>query len=207
VPVLIDIDAFERTPPDPAIPRLDATTWLFVGRLAPNKAQHDIVKAFAVYRRVFDPTARLRLVGGSSSHSYQNSLADFIAALGLRDAIDVTGPVSSAALSAYYETSDVLVVCSDHEGFLVPLLEAMSHRLPIVAYRAGAVPETLGDAGLTLAVKDGPTVAAAVHRVMTDDALRAQLVVAGERRLRDFSLDVTRQKLYDALTPVVGAAT
>ncbi len=207
VPVLLDIEALERTPPDPAIPRLDATTWLFVGRLAPNKAQHDIVKAFAMYRRCFDPTARLRLVGGSSSHSYQTSLAEFVDALELHDAVDITGPVSAAALMAYYETSDVFVVCSDHEGFLVPLLEAMAHRLPIVAYAAGAVPETLGDAGLTLSVKDAPTVAEAVHRVMTDDGLRAQLVAAGERRLGDYSLDVTRQKLFDALTPVVGAPT
>jgi glycosyltransferase involved in cell wall biosynthesis len=205
VPVLLDIEALERADPDPAVPRLDATTWLFVGRIAPNKAQHDIIKAFAAYRRCFDPTPRLRLVGGSSSHSYQSSLIDFIDALGLSDAIELTGPVSTAALMAYYDTSDVLVVCSDHEGFLVPLLEAMYHRLPIVAYAAAAVPETLGDAGLTLAVKDAPTMAEAVHRVMTNSELRSQLVAAGERRLHDFSLEASRDKLYDALTPIVGA--
>jgi glycosyltransferase involved in cell wall biosynthesis len=205
VPVLLDIDALERAEPDPGVARLDANTWLFVGRIAPNKAQHDIIKAFAVYRRCYDPTARLRLVGGSSSHSYQSSLIDFVDALGLADAIEITGPVSTAALMAFYDTADVLVVCSDHEGFLVPLLEAMYHRVPIVAYAAAAVPETVGDAGLTLAVKDPATIADAVNRVLTNDALRSQLIAAGQRRLGDFSLSESRRKLFDAITPIVGA--
>ena len=75
----------------------------------------------------------------------------------------------------------MLVVRSEHEGFCVPLLEAMYHGVPIVAYAAAAVPETLGDAGVLLDVKDACTVAAAVDRVVRDDELRAQLVAAGTR--------------------------
>ena len=71
----------------------------------------------------------------------------------------------------------------------MPLLEAMHHRVPIVAYAATAVPETLGDAGLLLDAKDAYTIATAVHRVVTDAALRAQLVAAGTDRLRDFDID------------------
>ena len=206
VPILLDIAALERTPPNPAIPRPAATTWLFVGRIAPNKAQHDIVKAFAAYRQLYDPAARLRLVGGSSSHTYECALRDFIGALELGDAIEVTGAVDDATLMAYYDTSDVFVVLSEHEGFCVPLLEAMFHDLPIVAYSSTAVPGTVGDAALLLQQKDAYTVAEAVSRVASDSALRAQLVAAGRARLPEFDVARSRQKLLDAIVPVVGAA-
>jgi glycosyltransferase involved in cell wall biosynthesis len=179
---------------------------LFVGRIAPNKAQHDIVKAFAAYRRLHDPDARLRLVGGSSSHTYECALHDFIGALELGDAIEVTGAVDDATLMAYYDTSDVFVVLSEHEGFCVPLLEAMFHDLPIVAYASTAIPGTVGDAALLLQQKDAYTVAEAVARVTSDSALRAQLVAAGKARLPEFDVARSRQKLLDAVVPVVGDA-
>ena len=96
-------------------------------------------------------------------------------------------------------------MASEHEGFCVPLLEAMHHRFPIVAYAAAAVPETLGDAGLLLDSKDAYTIATAVHRVVTDAALREQLIEAGTVRLREFDIDKSRRKLLDALDPLVGA--
>ena len=205
VPILLDVESFGRTPPDPSVTRDDTTTWLFVGRLAPNKAQHDIIKAFAAYRRFYDPNIRLRLVGSSSSHSYERALHEFVNELGLADVVEFAGAVDAATLVAYYDTADVFVVCSEHEGFLVPLLEAMFHRVPIVAFAAAAVPETLGDAGLVLNVKDACTVAAAVRRVLTDAELRTRLADASARRLHDFDIDRSRQKLLDAITPVVGA--
>ncbi len=205
VPIMLDVSQLGAVAPDPAIARLGATTWLFVGRLAPNKAQHDVVKAFAAYRRLYDAHARLRLVGASSSHRYETTLRAFIDGLGLADAVEVTGPVSASALTAYYATADVFVVCSEHEGFCVPLLEAMHHRVPIVAYAEAAVPETLGAGGLLLDTKDAYTVATAVDRVVTDGALRSQLVDAGALRLRDFDLDHSRRKLLDAIGSVVGA--
>jgi glycosyltransferase involved in cell wall biosynthesis len=205
VPILLDIAALEATPPDPRVQRLDGPTWLFVGRVSPNKAQHDVVKAFAAYRKLFDANARLRLVGASSSHAYENALRNFVEALGLADAVTLTGGVTDAELMGHYAAADVFVACSEHEGFCVPLLEAMFHELPIVAYAAAAVPETLLDAGLLLHAKDAYTVAEAVHRVLTDAALRRQMVAAGQRRLRDFAVACSERKLLDAIVPVVGA--
>lgn len=212
VPILLDIDTLDSTPPDPRMfARLtDAKTaggvdWLFVGRLAPNKAQHDLVKAFAAYRRLYDGHARLHLVGASSSHQYELALRAFVDALDLGGAVDITGGVSAGALAAYYDAADVYVVTSEHEGFCVPLLEAMHHRVPIVAYAAAAVPETLGDAGLLLDTKDAYTIATAVHRVVSDLPLRSQLVDAGINRLAEFDIAKSRRKLLDALEPVVGA--
>ncbi|MDQ1476336.1 MAG: hypothetical protein QOE62_1565 [Actinomycetota bacterium] len=211
VPILLDVAELDAAPADPAtFARLSAAKasggadWLFVGRLAPNKAQHDIVKAFAAYRRLYDADARLHLVGGSSSHQYEMALTAFIDALDLGGAVEVTGGVGAGALTAQFEAADVYVVASEHEGFCVPLLEAMHHRIPIVAYAATAVPETLADAGLLLDAKDAYTIATAVHRVVTDTALRAQLVDAGVARLREFDIAKSRRKLLDAIAPVVG---
>ncbi|MCU1378912.1 MAG: hexosyltransferase [Acidimicrobiales bacterium] len=207
VPILLDTSTFDRAEDPAAVERLQAPgpVWLFVGRLAPNKAQHDLLKALSVYRRVYDPTARLRLVGGSSSHAYATAVKTFVRALQMEDAVEFCGDVSDAELAAHYRAADVFVSTSEHEGFCIPLLEAMHHRLPIVAYGSSAVPETLGSAGLCLRTKEPTRVAAAAHRVITDPAVRAALVAAGTARLADFDLDRNRRRMADALAGAVGA--
>ena len=204
LPVLVDLDAFEVEVDEVALDRLHgrsagAPVWLFVGRLAPNKCQHDVIKAFWAYRSVYDRTAVLRLVGGSSSERYLESLHEVISALHLGDAVEITGSVSPGELAAHYRAADVFVCLSEHEGFCVPLLEAMHHELPVVAYDATAVPETLGAGGLLLPSKAAGTVAGAVHVILRDPQRRAQLVAAGTRRMQAFDLAVTREAWRDAL--------
>jgi L-malate glycosyltransferase len=204
-PVLVDLEAFDRTVDRQALARLTkakaggGADLLFVGRLAPNKAQHDLLKALAAYRRVYDPKARLHLVGTSSSESYRTALVAYADRLGLADAIEFTGSVSDGVLAAHYRAADVFVCVSEHEGFCVPLLEAMHHRLPIVAYAAAAVPETLAGAGVLLPTKDPLTVAAAVHRVLADETLAAALRERGCVRLGDFSLERSRRRFTEVL--------
>jgi glycosyltransferase involved in cell wall biosynthesis len=202
VPFLVELDAL-AVEPDASIARTGDTQWLFVGRIAPNKTQHDLVKSFAAYRRFHDPAARLTLVGGGIDSAYGATLSRFVHALGLDDAVSMPGVVSAAQLAAYYRTADVLVVVSEHEGFCVPLIEAMYYEVPIVAYAAAAVPETLGsEAGLLLHDKDPCTVAAAVARVVSDAPLRAQLVAAGTERARQFDISRTGPAFVDAVTGV-----
>ncbi len=199
VPILLDLATFDVAPAPVPAPKA-GVTWLFVGRLAPNKAQHDIVKAFAAYRRFHNPDAHLNLVGGGREDGYARTLQRFIHALGLDESVTITGGVSDAELAAHYAAADVFVVCSEHEGFCVPLLESMHHRVPIVAYASTAVPETLGEAGLLLDVKDPCTVAAAVDRLVGDSALQRQLVDAGEQRVREFDLSRTGPAFVAAVT-------
>ena len=177
----------------------EGADWLFVGRVSPNKCQHDVVKAFAAYRRLYDPKARLFLVGGSSSAAYSSALEGYAAALGLAGAVRLTGGVSAGALLAHYRSADLFVCLSEHEGFCIPLLEAMGCDVPVVAYASSAVPGTLGDAGVLLASKRPATVAAAAHRVLSDGALRQALVAAGRARLEVFSLARTRQRWVEVL--------
>ncbi|MDP9386546.1 MAG: glycosyltransferase, partial [Actinomycetota bacterium] len=153
-PILLDLDGFATTADEAALAALQETStgteWLFVGRVSPNKCQHDVIKAFAAYRKVYDPGARLHLVGGSSSASYWSALEGYAAALGLSGAVHLTGSVSPGRLAAHYRAADVLVCLSRHEGFCIPLLESMAHRVPVVALAATAVPGTVGDAGVLL---------------------------------------------------------
>jgi glycosyltransferase involved in cell wall biosynthesis len=206
VPILLDTDLFDRAADPDALEQLqgNGTVWLFVGRVAPNKAQHDLVKAFAVYRRVYDPSATLRIVGASSSDAYVEAIRRLIVALDLVGAVELTGAVPDAELVAHYRAADVFVCVSEHEGFCVPLLEAMHHGVPIVAYGATAVGETLAGGGIALPGKAPSLVAAAVARVHDDPTLRDALVAAGRRRLADFSLETTRARYWAALEPVLG---
>ena len=172
---------------------------MFVGRLAPNKCQHDLVKVLATLRAGADPTARLRLVGGAELATYESALRELASGLGLTDAVEISGSVSPGALAAYYATADVFVSVSEHEGFCVPLLEAMAHDVPVVAYGAGAVPETLGGGGVLLPDKTPVLVAAAVARVARDQGLRDALVTAGRERLANFTPEVVSSRLLDVL--------
>ena len=180
--------------------------WLFVGQMLPHKAHHDVIKALACARKMFDPQARLHLVGRESCPAYADALRRFVSSLELDGAVEFLGSVSSAELSAYYQGADVFVCCSDHEGFCVPLLEAMHHRLPVVAYGVTAVPETVLDAGIVLSSKSPALVATAVQRVLTDHELHDALVAAGRQRARSFTVESARRAFARAIEQVLQVA-
>ncbi|MDQ1439342.1 MAG: hypothetical protein QOK43_2971 [Acidimicrobiaceae bacterium] len=202
-PIFVDYESFDQGVDTRLLNSLLSAKrgahWLFVGRVAPNKCQHEVVKAFAAYRSLYDAEARLTLVGGSSSHAYKTAIEQYVEALGLEGAVTLTGNIGQQALAAHFQAADVFVCLSEHEGFCVPLLEAMHNRLPVVAYDATAVPETLGDGGLLLTDKSPVNVAAVVHRVVSDASVRDALVGAGQERLAFFSTERVRERWVDAL--------
>ncbi len=211
VPLLIDLDGFAGTPDRTLAARLadekadGGADLLFVGKVSPHKGQHDLVKALAAYRRLYDGRARLRLVGGAISEDYQSAVEHFADELGLRAAVEIAGSVSHEELIAYYGAADAFVCLSNHEGFCVPLIEAMYHRLPIVAYTNTAVPETVQGAGLILPNKEPMRVAAAVDRVVRDEELRATLAEAAADRVEAFSLPRVREGFASAIEAACAA--
>jgi L-malate glycosyltransferase len=176
---------------------------IFVGRVVPSKAQHELVKVLWAYRRLYDPLARLHLLGGTSSYAYSKSLYDFAGDLGLAAAVRIAGEVSDATLAAYFGAADVFVSLSLHEGFGVPLVEAMTAGVPVVTRDAGAVRETVDGAALVLESVEPSYVAAAVHRVRTDGRLRRALVERGRRRAAELQGDGVATTLVDAVATVV----
>ncbi len=218
LPIIIDTDDFDIEPDPATLRRLErardrgGADWLFVGRISPHKGQHELVKALALYRRDHDPLARLYLVGGSSSHSYLSALEAFVADLGLTSAVDIVGSVPPAELCAYYLSADVLTSASRHEGFGVPLVEAMHHGVPVVAVDAAAVPETLGRgtgrgaAGLLVGPEQPALFAAAVARVVGDAPLRTAMVERGRDRAADFAPALTSALLRTLVDDLVAGA-
>jgi glycosyltransferase involved in cell wall biosynthesis len=209
VPVLADYGRVIG-PPDPRVAaelrRLGAeggADILFVGRVVPSKAQHELVKALWAYRRLYDPLARLHLVGGTSSYEYSKALSGYAHDLGLEGAVRMTGEVSDASLAAHYAAADVYLSLSAHEGFGVPLVEAMVAGVPVVTRGAGAVPDTVAGAALVLEAADPSYVAAALHRACTDDRLRAELTGAGRERAAVLSGDAAAGSIVDTLAAVV----
>lgn len=206
MPILFDSAEFDRTPSRRLLDELrdgPGSRWLFVGRVVPNKAQHDIVKAFAVYRELYDPDAKLDIVGASSSENYFDAVSGLIDSLGLSECARMVGSVDDSELGAYYEAADVFVCMSEHEGFCVPLLEAMHHGVPIVAFAAGAVPETLAGAGVLLENKSPASVAAAVRLLLDDEDMADGLRSAGKSRLEAFALKRTQAKFLELIDPLV----
>jgi glycosyltransferase involved in cell wall biosynthesis len=144
-------------------------------------------------------------VGGAISPGYQAAVERFAEELGLAEAVEFAGSVSHEELIAYYGAADAFVCLSNHEGFCVPLLEAMYHRVPIVSYRFTAVPETVATAGLILPDKQPVRVAAALDRVVGDAALRSTLAVAAAERVATFALPRVRDEFASALEAAYAA--
>lgn len=181
------------------------TNWLFVGRIAPNKCQQDVIKAFFVYRKLYDPLAKLYLVGGYSSHAYWRALQRFVTKLDLDSSVKLTGAISDQDLESYYKTTDVFVCLSQHEGFCVPLIEAMKHQIPIVSLDSSAIGETLLDGGLLLKNSDPFVVASAVDRVTTDINLKSSLIKAGQTRAKELSLENSQQKYKEVMANFIAS--
>lgn len=157
------------------------TKLLFVGRVARNKRHDDLLRAFDAYRRRFDPRAQLWLVGSDRSDPpYRETLEALRRSLPSGDAVTFTGKVPDPVLRAYLLAADVLVCASEHEGFCIPIAQAMALDIPVVARAAAAVPETLGDGGVTVRDWQPEVVAEAIFAVRPGGP-RRDAVVARQR--------------------------
>ena len=176
--------------------------WLVVGRVAPNKALEHTIAALAVARQNSDRGATLRIVGKPATGTYERALRRYVADLGLEHAVTFAGYAADAAVAAAYTRADVLVVTSEHEGFGVPVVEAMEAGLPVVAYDQGAVPEVLGDAGVLVASRDPYDLAEAISSVLADPTRRTALAEAGRRRFAELDLSNSADQFVDLLIEV-----
>ncbi len=164
---------------------------LFVGRLVPNKTHQHLIRLVSALRAACDPTTVLYLVGPDGPDQYVRSLRTMAERL-VPGGVVFTGSVTDGELQAHYEAADVFVCMSEHEGFGVPLVEAMRARLPIVAYDRGAVAETLAGSGIVLGTPEPRWAAEVVARVAQDENLRAQIIdrqLARAHELEQFPRD------------------
>lgn len=197
--------------PDPSVLELlraDARTVhvLFVGRLLPHKGHGHLIRALAAWREKFEEPVRLHLVGGADRRvqSYARAVTKLCERLDVDALVDRPGAVSPQALEAYYRGSTIFACASEHEGFCLPLLEAMRRGLPVVALGRTAVPETVGEAGKLLADVDPETMAAAWRQVALVDEIRRSLIEKGRARAREhFDLDRRRSEFLELARPLL----
>lgn len=167
------------------VPRAGPTV-LVVGRVVPHKGIREAVLALAELRQRI-PNATLTVLGSlKGDDAYVASVKETIVKHGLKGAVSLKGVVSDRSLVRHYRTSGAFLSLSEHEGFCVPLVEAMQARTPIVALRAAAVPETLGSGGLLVDNRDPKETAAALHRVLTEPSLKQKLTEAQAREALRF---------------------
>lgn len=190
LPIIVPFQDYEKTP-DATVQQQyndNRTNILFTGRVAPNKKHENIIAAFAAYKKNYNPTARLFLVGSCNEPAYLQDLHAYVQALQVEDVI-FTGHVTFAEILAYYSLAHAFLCMSEHEGFCIPLLEAMYFDIPVFAYATTAVPYTMGNAGILLENNDPFLAAAAIHTVQTYPALRQQIIAGQQRRLEDFTYE------------------
>jgi glycosyltransferase involved in cell wall biosynthesis len=179
---------------------------LSVGRLAPNKGLARLIDAFAVYHFVYNPDSRLLIVGGAGGElaGFVQMLHGRVRRLGLRHAVVFLGEVREDRLKAYYLAADVLVVVSEHEGFCVPIIEAMGLGIPVVACAAGAVEETLASAGIAWEEFDPALIAGSIHRMVSDSGARTMLQESAEARYRElFTTEKIQQRFAEAVKGIL----
>jgi glycosyltransferase involved in cell wall biosynthesis len=162
----------------------DTINVLMVGRVAPHKGHLALLEAFATYYYRYNQNSRLIVVGkgGEGLSAYSSLLQRAVASLGLEKAVVFTGGVTDEALKAYYLIGDAFMMTSEHEGFCVPLVEAMAMKLPIIAYATTAIPGTVGDAGLVWAERDPYLLAQSLDAIVKDKSVSLALRSKGERR-------------------------
>jgi glycosyltransferase involved in cell wall biosynthesis len=205
MPIAVDTARLTNAPPQPVLDDIlgdGFVNFLFVGRIAPNKRIEDHIKLAEQYKRYIDAYYRFIFVG-----RYDVVPRYYAAIRALMDEYKMlperfvfTGPVPDAELAAYYRASSVYISLSEHEGFCVPLLEAMAMDVPVLAYSAAAVPDTLGGAGVQFAPKDLEYAAELLGMLAFEEEPREGVLAGQRKRLNDFSDTVMQQRLTSLIS-------
>ena len=174
-----------------------------VAQVSPHKCIEDCILTFDYFKHFVNRKSRLFVIGGwGGTEAYVARLQRLVKTLHLNDVI-FTGQVSQESLIAYYEAAHAFLCMSEHEGFCVPLVEAMRYDVPVFAYAATAVPETLRYSGVLFPRKDWPTIAEAIGILLADERVRAQVIAEQRQHLPYYSLPACEERL-EALLASLG---
>jgi L-malate glycosyltransferase len=204
LPIAVNVERLTTAPRRPPLERMlgdGLINILFVGRIVPNKRIEDHIRLAEVYKRYVDSHYRFVFVGRHDGlpRYYATVRALIIQYRMLPERFVFTGSVPDEDLAAYYRWADAYVSLSEHEGFCVPLVEAMATDVPILAYAAGAVPETLGGAGVLFAPKDLEFAAEMLGALVYDRQVRTRVLEGQRRRVMDFAPERVEARLRAAL--------
>ncbi len=208
-PIALNLERIAAAPRHPVLDRMlndGLTNFLFVGRIVPNKRIEDIVRLAEVYKRYIDSHYRFIFVGRPDGiPRYHAAVRALITQFEmLPDRFLFPGAVTDWELAAYYRSASVYLSLSEHEGFCVPVLEAMAAGVPVFAYESSAVGETLGGAGVCWSPKDLELAAELLGQLAFDPVMRAKVIAGQYARLEHFSESRLVGRLKDAISAVSG---
>lgn len=201
MPIIIKFEDYKKEPDKGIINRYkDSFNVLFTGRVAPNKKFEDLIQSFYYYKKYFNAKAKLFLVGLYAEEDiYYNKLHQYVNELDLNDDVIFTGHISFEEVLAYFNIADAFLCLSEHEGFCVPLVEAMYFNIPIIAYNSTAIKETLGGSGILLEDKNPLEVAKALYLVESNNELREKIIAEEKERLKAFDDNKIKQEFLSYL--------
>jgi len=174
---------------------------LIVGRGVPHKKQDEAIEIVRYYKEHINPNVRLIIVGNMKA-SFEKKLHRMVEAYRMQDDVVFAGSVSNDELCTWYRVSDALLCLSEHEGFCVPLVEAMVFAKPVFAYAAGAVPETLGHAGVILQDKEPRHTAEIIRDTLASQEKLQQLEIERKKRLQELSYENIFQQVKQDISHI-----
>ncbi|MBI1870766.1 MAG: glycosyltransferase family 4 protein [Chlamydiae bacterium] len=203
-PLLLNLEDLNRMPNPKILRQFKKKTLniLFVGRVAPNKKIEDVILSFYYVKKFLEPKARLFIVGAfAGMDRYLAYLRALAIELDLQD-IFFQGHVTEKDLVAYYRLAHLFLCMSEHEGFCIPLLEAMHFNVPVLAFDATGVPGTLGGAGVLVKRKEYPAISEMIMTLYKDKNFREAVIQKQKGRLKDFDRERWAQKFKRLLEPL-----
>lgn len=191
LPIFLDLEKIKTSPDKRILSKYsdkDIFNIIFVGRCAPNKKIEDLIRLMAFIKKTCTRKIRLIHVGSyAGTEHYYHILLSMRHELGLDNEVIFAGSVSQRELSAYYKTASLFLCMSEHEGFCLPLIEAMIHKIPVIAYNAGAIAETMDGTGVLFKTKNFPLITETIRRIMTDKHLKDAIVSKQNMRIGKYS--------------------
>ena len=193
IPPFVDLKKkFSVEPNKISLIKNKKTKIIFVSQFAPHKRQDELVKAFKVYQELYNPLSELWIIGNfNPCDAYLLKVKSLV---GDSNDIKLTGKISLEDLAWHYKSADVFLCLSEHEGFAVPIVESMYFGVPIIAYSAGAVEETMGSGGILLKKKDPLLLATVINELVKNKELYSAIKTNQLRELNRFnSLKITKE--------------
>ncbi len=161
---------------------VDEFNIIFIGRIARNKAQKDLIEIVNIYSKI-NINFKLYIIGGVTDLDYEKELKELISKYNLEDNVILTGKVSNKELYSYYRASNIFLCMSEHEGFGIPLIEAMLFNIPVIAYNSSNIKNTMNGGGILVNKKSFREIAGVIELIRTNHAFKREIIKTQKRAI------------------------